>query len=92
MPPTTGGNTSGNRIIGRSSRVIRPGPRANTTASGTPNNRHSAVLARQVLTLSNSAARDAGPVTSAGNCPQSAFTTSASSGSTMSTAPMAAGT
>ena len=58
MPPTTGGNTSGSRISGRSTCVIRPPRRASTSAIGTPNNRHSAVLATAVRRLSSSAACD----------------------------------
>src|SRR5690625_6787071 len=91
MPPTTGGNTSGSRITGRNSRTNRARLRANTSAMGTPNSTHSAVLAAAVLRLSASAAVDDSLVNSAVKRGQSTRTAIASSGTTTNAAPAAAG-
>lgn len=66
--------------------------RANTSAIGTPNTRHSTVLADDVFTLSVSAASDAGLVTSYQNCDHSTLAAIATRGSTTNVAPSAAGT
>src|SRR5271165_2955665 len=92
MPPTTGGNTSGSRISGRSNRTTRPRLRASTSAIGTPSSTHSAVLAAAVFRLSSSAVFEEGLVISDQKFAQSTLTAIASSGSTTKSVPTAAGT
>src|ERR1700756_2997510 len=92
MPPTTGGNTKGSRISGRSSRTAGAPLRASTSAIGTPNSTHSAVLAAAVFRLSNSAVLDDRLVISDQKFGQSTLIAIANSGSTTNTVPTAAGT
>src|ERR1700741_5144291 len=82
MPPTTGGNTNGSRISGRSSR---------TSAIGTPSSTHSAVLAAAVFKLSNSAVLDEALVISDQKFGQSTLIAIANSGSTTNMVPTVAG-
>src|SRR6476661_105501 len=91
MPPTTGGSTSGNRINGLAIRTNRDSLRASTSAIGTPNSRHSVVLAAAVLRLSTRAVVDDSLVTSDQKCGQSTLAATAISGRTTKSAPIAAG-
>src|ERR1700739_3830401 len=91
MPPTTGGNTNGSRISGRSNRTNGAPLRASTSAIGTPNSTHSAVLAAAVFRLSNSAVLDDGLGISGQNFGQSTVIAIANSGRTTNTVPAAAG-
>src|ERR1700739_73881 len=91
MPPTTGGNTSGSRISGRSARTNRAPLRASTSAIGTPSSTHSAVLAAAVFRLSNSAVLDEGLVISDQKFGQSTLIAIANSGNPTNTVPTVAG-
>src|ERR1700679_2584426 len=91
MPPTTGGNTSGSRINGRSNRTSRAVLRASTSAIGTPTNTHSPVLAAAVFRLSNSAVFDEELVISDQKFGQSTLTAIGTSGNTTKPVPAAAG-
>src|ERR1700758_4122320 len=91
MPPTTGGNTKGSRISGRSSRTAGAPLRASTIAIGTPSSRHSVVLAAAVFRLSNSAVLDDGLVISDQKFGQSTLIAIANSGSRTNAVPTAAG-
>src|SRR5574337_71257 len=92
MPPTTGGSTSGNSTNGRDNRTTRASLRASTSAIGTPNSTHSAVLAAAVFRLSSSAVTEDGLAISGQKCAQSTFTATATSGKTTNAAPIPAGT
>src|SRR5262245_2441545 len=91
MPPTTGGSTSGSRISGLASRTARDGQRANTSAIGTPNSRQRAVLAAEVLRLSNNAVVDDSLLISDQKFGQFTLAAIAISGTTTNSAPIAAG-
>src|SRR5215469_8970921 len=91
MPPTTGGNTSGTRISGRSNRTSRNVLRASTSAIGTPSSTHSTVLADAVFRLSSSAVFDEELVISDQKFGQSTSIAIDNSGSTTKTIPTAAG-
>src|SRR5689334_11459290 len=92
MPPTTGGSTSGSRINGLAIRTRREVLRASTSAIGTPNTRHSAVLAAAVLRLNTSAVVDDSLLINDQKFGQSTLTAIASNGTTTNNAPIAAGT
>src|SRR5271168_2682786 len=92
MPPTTGGNTSGSRISGRSRRTTRALLRANTNAIGTPSSTQTTVLAAAVFRLSTSAVFDDELVISDQKFGQSTLIATANSGSTTNMVPATAGT
>ncbi len=91
MPPTTGGNTSGNNTRDRTSRCPGNCSRASTMAIGTPRTRQTSMLVNDVCRLSVSAASDDGLAIRTPKRAQSIRSIIATSGSATNNPPMTAG-